>query len=43
MKECLQCHQVKDNWQDFTRTNKDKPYEVDICITCRIKNLGGRK
>ena len=36
MKECVVCHRMKDEWQEFTRTNRDKPYEVDICQFCRM-------
>ena len=41
MKECIICKETKDNWSDFTRTDKDTPYEVDVCQSCRIKQLAG--
>lgn len=41
MKECIQCQKMGDEWKDFTRTN-DGNYEVDICQSCRIKNLGDK-
>jgi hypothetical protein len=41
-KKCIVCGESKDVWEYFTKTNKDRSHhEVDICKSCRLKQLVG--
>lgn len=41
MKKCIVCKEEKDEWEQFTKTEKDEThYEGDVCKLCRIKQLG---
>ena len=43
LKKCIQCDEMKDTWFDFTSTKEDTPIELDICKSCRLKNLVGER
>ena len=41
---CENCEEVKDEWYDFTKTDKDgKHYKVSICKFCRLGGTKSRK